>query len=200
MKKTKTNRRTYSAARCPLPAPSRTGFSLVELIIVIAIIIILGGIGIGVGYKFLKAADIETTKANMTLFMNALEGYFDEYGSYPTYDPAYSIDGIDYSLIRMNRTDSAGVEIPRYSFFIDNLKKIDTNSMTIIIAPTSGNPTEAIFVLHTPSKQIIQYYPDKAMGGTPLLIAPGDDGLYGTDATNKKERDAWGADDIRSDK
>jgi len=169
----------------------RTGFTLVELLIVIVIIVVLAAIGVGVGYKFSQAADIEQTKANITLIMNAVKDYYDQNGAYPA-----QADDEDYRIC-VPRLDSSGTAtLASYERFVSKLKEAGD----IVFGPITFDGSDAIFTLADPEGRPIRYVRGGGIGGTPLLVAPGEDGLYGMDGDDKDERDAMGKDDIRSDK
>ena len=177
----------------------RTGFTLIEILIAIVIIVILAAIGIGVGYKLTSAADVEQTKADMTLIMNAVKDYYDQNGAYPARASDDDEDE-DYYRIRVRYTDINGVPLPSYERFTGKLKEISNEVVQTGFIDVSGNIRDAVFNLVDSEGRQIRYVRDGGIGGTPLLISPGEDGLYGPDGKDSKERKAWGEDDIRSDK
>ncbi|MBN1942398.1 MAG: type II secretion system protein [Phycisphaerae bacterium] len=168
-----------------LPA---TGFTLVELLIVIAIIVLLAAIGIGVGYRLTSAADVEKTKANMAIIMTAVNDYYDQTGEYPGNKDTDPGSGEIYEL-RIRR-ESGGAVLASYTRFVEKVGSLDTKAFNKDnpTEPDPGNNDFTIFHFVDPSGRVIQYFPSGGLGNAPILVAPGDDGLYGTD------------DDLRSDK
>ncbi|MBN1553928.1 MAG: hypothetical protein JXA11_04230 [Phycisphaerae bacterium] len=190
----KTNNTIRKYTRCPLPAAysRRFAFTMIELLIVIAIIILLAGIGIGVGFKLTSAADVEQTKARLTITMNAIKDYYDQTGAYPQ---QYKAD--DYRIC-VRRLDTNGDVLPSYERFTSKLKDLDEKAFGN--PPIDEDPPYAIFNLVDAFGNRIRYVRSGGIGGTPLLSSPGSDGKSYYDEGEEDDKKARGKDDIRSDK
>ena len=204
----------------------RNGFSLVELLVVIAIIALLMTIGVSVGYRVVVAANVKTTEANMAIIMNAIETFHDENGDYPdeglagTDRYAYS----EFIITQLFEVDYQSSNDPanwlwpddtigkaKLSQFPDNQFEKEAH------IPDPGESTAANDARRRPAfidafGKVMLYRHDKGLGGTPVLISAGPDGLFGPDiyyyhkvgasyGWNRDNSDSeYSEDNIRSDK
>lgn len=169
--------------------------TLVEILIVVVIILVLLGIGLGVGYQLFGAKHVEKTKADMAIIMNAIEDYFDQTGEWPESVDTDSGSGERFELRIPYKSN--GSETPVYQRFVSRIQHLDAGTVTM---ESVEDEAKAVFHFQTSDGQTIQYFADKALGGRPLLIAPGKDGKTRYDDGTDEQQEQWGKDDIRSDK
>jgi prepilin-type N-terminal cleavage/methylation domain-containing protein len=182
---------------------SRRGFTLIEVLVVVVIIMILAAIGVGLGVKFYSAGKEEQTKTTLRVIMNAVHVYQEQAGVYPVYDNTYhptENPALTIPVLRIHKTNSSGQEFSTYTKFVEKIKDLDTNTVGIVLLPASGNPQDAIFVFRDGEGRTIRYVSAGGLGGTPVVLSPGEDGMSYFDDGSAAEKEKWGKDDVRSDK
>ncbi|MCD4700143.1 MAG: type II secretion system GspH family protein [Phycisphaerae bacterium] len=181
---------------------SDRGFTLIEMVVVISVIAVLVTIVIGVSTLVITKAGVEQTKLNMEVIRQAIESYRDAMEIYPTDEndftgrPAVgefapvpgnpSADARNYrnwqAYCRGEKLYEDLSSVPQARAHIANLSKD-------AIMNIEGNN---VFV--DGFDKYMEYFSDRGVGGTPVVISAGADGRFGTDAEPK-----YKTDNIRSD-
>jgi general secretion pathway protein G len=87
---------------------SRTGFTLVELLVVIGIIALLAALAFPVYLAHLEAMKAEQMKAQLKVFQSALELYHQEWGAFPPSAGSGANAGIEAMLAALRSPEGAG--------------------------------------------------------------------------------------------
>ena len=118
------------------PHPSRSAFTLVELLTVIAIIAVLMGILFPTINSAIESAKKTQAKNDELQIVNAVKGYYTEYGKYPVATPPASGD-FTYDSQNGNSNDKLFNELRATSFATINPRKI-----VFLEVPDSKNLTQ----------------------------------------------------------
>lgn len=157
-------------------AACRSGFTMIEMLAVLMILTILVALAVGVGEHIIDDAKRQETMATQRVVMEALKAYYD------------TVTPKDYPP---NETD-------------------DSDDCSQVMAALEGNRAAGTLVKSLPSKAYaggdsslldgyltaMRYRKSKGLGGGPLLVSAGKDGLFGFGA----DEEPGTADDVADEK
>ena len=163
---------------------SRSGFTLIEIMVVIVIITILVGIVIGASKYAQTKGATSRAKAEIAALETALEGYKSDNGVYPG-STEIPNNGTQNSILLYN---SLATGPKRYFTFKANQLRDFGGAVTIVIPPCPSSPATALTVTNVaiidPFGMPYNYFNNPCGGGGQNNSATFDLWSYGPDNIN----------------
>ena len=162
------HRQCKLAARSNRPPVARGGFTLIELMVVMFVMMVLVALAVGVSKYVMDRSAREQTIATQSILMAAIRACGD---------------------VPPDATNMSGLWSP-LSVVPDALHHLERLDSTVV------NRSNNVFTVLDGYGNKMAYYPTAGLGGGPVIVSGGLDGVIGDDV-GTPENEA--ADDIRSD-
>jgi prepilin-type N-terminal cleavage/methylation domain-containing protein len=180
--------------------PSRWGFTLVELLLVMFILSVLVGLVVGVSWYVIEEGRKKETLSSQKRLMAAIDAYHKVKVSVP--DVVYDPDST--STVPYKKADPTQVMSRLLTFLttgkIDGI--LDINSPIYKAThPFLGNDDGTSLTTDAYGNSMV-YMKDGGVGGKPVIVSAGPDGIFGYEAaykTNPTLQKQYQKDNIRSD-
>jgi len=193
--KTSMNNRIAAAQRQAFlrGASWRGGFTLIELMAVIVIVSILAALTVSVGMYLRQDSSRKLTVATMDILSAAIAAYQDEIGFVPDDNAPNDPNPPPPTPVTENTQAEA-----RSKNLYKQLSEVKSSAERLANLPQEAKDSNEFFL--DGFERPIDYQKNKGMGGAPVLISAGPDGVFGFSTTqypNLADREKYQKDNIQ---